>query len=478
MDTTNADQISPSATHSDPELAQPSNSLSPTVTDDDHDLNVKLSGQRWLVLLAVCVFGLLMTLAIETTPILHTILELLDLRIDKYLYITQTFYYVMALFSVPTAWFVDKYGIKLAIRVAAVLFLIQGTFRALVYYPDLPYWSQFKLFYYITTRLVGVQVFAIFLLLPLKVSESWFSASERSVAWTLMFSQLNIGSCIASFIYPKILKTLEDIKILAYLNIVCVLVTTLTSFICVTKSQPDHPPSKRMAEATKDKSSFLVSIKKMLKHRDILIHLIHNSIFESAILSESNVIQDIFTSTGHAEEFAGNVISANALISLVMQIILSSFIHKVKNITMSCKLSAFSQALIFVIYLGILAVPSPSWIVIGVSIILTICRSWTLPTFTNMSAYLACGTVSQATIIAASMTLTVLVMTVIQMTFISMIKISKKHTDYLEGLLFLGVATIINATGYLIFFTGRSAKVDEDENRVESSLESSASTPS
>lgn len=450
--------------HPDPGVDASTTSLGPILVDNDQP--VKLSKRRWLVLFALSIFGLSIAVTGDTSPILHLILKLLGLRIDKYLYITQIFYYTMAAVAIPTACLVDKYGIKFGVYTCAGLYVLHGFFRFLLYFPDLPGWSDFKIYYWVVSSFLSTIQLSIFFLLPLKVSETWFSESERSVAWTIMFSQLNVGTCFASFLYPRIMQEVMDIKILAYINIVCVSLSALITFTCINRSEPEHPPNKRVAEAAKDTTPFLVSFMKMIKHKDIMVHLIHMSIFESVTLSMGSATQDIFTSVGFTEVFAGNFMAINAFVGLVMQIIMARFIHKVENITLTCKLSSALQVGVLVMYLVTLMLPGISgWGIIAVSVLLQMCKSWVAPNFTNMTAHLACGTVSQATIIGSSMTVTVATMTVIQTSFVSLIKITDKTTNYDNSLLFLAILAVVNEAIYLTIFKGQSkSKVIENES--------------
>lgn len=434
------------------------------------DNNIRLSKRRWLVLFALSVLGFSVALTNDTSPIFHVILKLLELNTHEYIYINQLFNYIMAAIAVPVAWLVDKYGIKCAIYTAAALFIMNGIVNALLYYPELPGWSNNKMYYFITSQFIGTMLFSIYILLPLKVSENWFSESERSVAWTFMISQLSVGVCIASFTFPRIMSKAEDVKILAYINIIFVFINALVTLTCVTKSEPEHPPNKRIAEASNDTKPFLVSIIKMLRHKSIVLHLIHMSIFESIGLSLQKILQDIFTSVGYSEIFAGNFMSVTALVTLVMTISLASFVHKLKNVTLTCKLGSIAQAVLFIVYLITLMLASPEWILITVGIIFTVCRSWAAPIFTNMTANLACGTVSQATVVGFSVTLTLIAMTVVQLIFAALMDVSGKVTNYSKSLFFLVILSIINSAIYIIFF-GQSLKTlegDQQDETIES----------
>lgn len=455
-------------------LLQSSASMNPILQssssiNDVPENEFKLSKRRWLVLMAFSLFGLTIALTDITSPILILFLELLDLDIKEYNYLQPIFYYVMVIFAFPTAMFVDKYGIKRAMHTSAGLFVIHGFIRALMFFPELPYHSKIKFPCYIISSMFGVEMMTMFFLLPMKVSETWFSSSERSVAWAFMISQLNVGICIASFVYPRIITTLKDFKILAYVNIACVIVTAVSSILLVTRAEPEHPPNERVAKANKETPrSFKKSLVKMVKHRDMLVHLIHLAIFESLTLSVDSNLQDILKSIGLDGIFTGNLMSANAFITIIMQVLVAFFVNAVKNHTFNCKLGSFLQGILFAVYLLTIIMPQKSWILVSISFFLTVCKSWVTPNFTNMTAHLSCGVVSQATVVGFTMFLIVIVKTVINIIFTKLIVISGEDTHYYEhALIFLCVLSLLNEIFYLGFFHGQSnVNVDEGNQQI------------
>lgn len=433
--------------------------VSSTISGDS-DKEFKLSSRRWLVLMACSIFGLAIALTDNISPILLLFLDLLDLNIQQYLYLQPLFHYVMMASAFPIALFVDKYGIKIALRTSAGLFVLHGFLRAYLFYPDLPFQSSLRLPCYIISIMVGAEMMTIFFLLPLKVSETWFSSSRRTVAWAFMMSQINVGVCFGSYFYPRIVTKVNDFKILAHINIVCVIITAISSVILVQKSEPKYPPNERAVKASNEPPrSFRKSIIEMIKHRDIVLHLLHVATFESLTQCIGSVLQPVLKSIGYDEIFIGNLMFVNSFITIVMQIFLAFFVHSMRDPTLICKAGSFLHGLLFTVFILIIISPQSSWMLVGVSTILTVCRSWALPNFTNMTAHLACGIVSQATIIGFSMSLAVFILTVINLVFTKLIGESGKGSqhDYNYSLVFLCILTLVNELIYLGFFQGRAA---------------------
>lgn len=419
----------------------------------------KLSKQRWLVLFAITLYGLLCAATGEFSVILNTMLKLLELPLDKYIYIGQLFMYLPAISTIPTAWFIDRYGFKVVMYVAVVFMLIRSFFRALMFYPDYPNWQRFKLVYWIISGLAASQSAAIFFCTPLKISENWFAESERSIAWTIMISSYSIGGAIASFIFPRFIHNVSDVKPLAYLNFISGIVVAIVAVSCITRSKPKHPPSERTIKSAAKKLPWLSSIKKMFKQRDIVLHIMHEIIFDCMLLAVLTVIQDILTRSGHSEIFVGNIMSINSILSVIVVVILAAFVHRVTDITLACKLASITRALVFVVHLLTMLYPTEEWIILAVSVIFIICKSWALPNNNNMTANLVSGTVSEATIAGVSTTLFVIMASVGQVAFVKLIRKNELgESDYTRSMTMACMVCVVNSLIYIIFFKGQKAK--------------------
>lgn len=421
----------------------------------------KTSKRRWAVLFAVSIFGLTSSLVDTEGPILHTMLELLELPLQKFVYIGLIFSYVPIITTVPTAWLIDRFGIRAALYGATLLMLVRNGSKALLFNPNLPHWKSFKLIYWIITSMTGMQILTTFFCTPLKISETWFSIEERSIAWTVIMSSTNIGASIASFAYPRIIHHVKDVTPLFYLNISCAIITAVAVFTCVTQSKPKHPPSERtLKSSNKEDVSYFKTIKRISLHKDMMIHLLHEAFFDGVYYAVMSVYQDILISSCHSKIFIGNLMSINSIISLIMLIGLSSFVHRIKNIVLICKIGSFFRLILFIVFLISLLFPIDDWIVLLTSISYSICKSWSLPNFNNMTAFLASGNVSEATASSFQVTLTIATVTINQIAFMSLVKINPQtgKSDYTDSIIFSSIGAIACSAMYLIFFHGKVAK--------------------
>lgn len=428
-----------------------------------------LSRRRWAILFAISLFGLTNALTGDLSSILHTMLNLLDMPLNKYVYTQQLMSYISVVGTFPTAWFIDRYGIRISMYLATILLLIRDIARALLFNPDLPNWTNMKLVYWIASLVSNSQLMTVFYCLPLKISENWFATSERSVAWTVMMSSVSIGASIAAYSFPRFIDQTKDVKPLFYLNLGSGIATAFVILFCVTKSNPKHPPNERTAISLSIPIKYLKSIKRTFKQKDIMLHLLHEAIFEGLFLSELTVIQDILTSSGHDKIFVGNLMSINALVSVVMIVSLATFVHRVQNKVLACKVASLIRALLFIAYSNAMLHPLPGWVVLLSSIVFCICRSWALPNFNNMTAQLVSGIISEATIAGFAITLTVITMTTSQVAFVELISPTEDgKSDYTYSITFATVVCIVNTLAYLLFFQGQTSSSRGNEPEVQS----------
>lgn len=303
----------------------------------------------------------------------------------------------------------------------------------------------------------------IYIPFKIQVSQNWFPSHEWSFSWTIMMSSSNIGISIASFLLPRFVHEINDVYILFYVNIACAVAITIIVLLCVTKSEPTHPPSERMATSMSRQISYFKSIKLALKQRDLMIHILQEAIFEGITYSILMILQDILTSSGHSRIFVGNLMSITAILSVVSIISLSTLVHRVRNTILACKIAVFLRtALIIPFFLAILW-PTPGWIVLTVTLISNLSRSWASPNLSNMTAHLASGVIPEATIAGVSVTVTILFMSISQMIFVQLSKTTPHGDhDYTHSMIFATVICLFDAFVYIFFFKGESSKREED----------------
>lgn len=445
------------------------NTSSELETSSQHSLvvqgeTIKLSQRRWLILAGVTIVALLYSFANQTSPVLDVMIKVVGIDKDKYFYLERLFGYQMALISIPTARFVDRFGIRLSMYLMAVLTAIHAILKGLLYSIHFPNWQHYRLSYYIASNFVNIQILAIYMCLPLKISEVWFADSEKSFAWSMMSSLNGISIALASYLYPKLIPRIEDVKLLFHISTACAVITVITIFVTITKSKPKHPANTRMAkDPARDKQSLWVSIKKMSKQRDLSLDLIHSAVFNSIYSAMVGNIPDILESAKRSEVFTGDLNSIFNLLHMTLTMTFANFVHLVRNPTRTCKTASFFQAILYVTYLFVMLTPNPAWLLYMSALTFAMVKSWAVPNFTNMQAHLACGTVSYATIVGVGITVACIANTLIGIPFVALIKIDKKGTDYTWAIAFISIVCMVNEAVFLTLFQGKSAKQMEEE---------------
>lgn len=436
-------------------------------TGQPQQLTFKLSRQRWLVLLAMAIYGLFVAALSEFRPILSVLLKLLELDITDYTYIKQMFMYLPALTSIPTGWFIDKYGLKATMYVATLFMLIGNGFRYLMFNPQWANSAQLRVGCWIVSGFAAVQGAGIYFCAPLKVSENWFGESERSIAWTVLISAYNIGSSVASFLLPRIVTGVGDIRYLAYINLISGLAVAAGIFVFIDRSKPKSPPSERMVKSSQTNLPWLRSIKRMLGQRDIILHLVHETIYESMTLAAHSFIQPILVRSGHSSVFVGNVLSINSLLSVVMMIALATVVHRIRDVTSTCKLASVIRTFGFILHLYSMLYEFSDGVVLALAVLYVVCKCWSLPNNNNMTAHLICGTISEATVTGVSVTLYT---TFASISSIAFVKFRKEdgsdHGDYTESIAMASIVCLLNSAVYLVLFRGQPAAKQDAANET------------
>lgn len=425
-----------------------------------------LSKRRWAILLALVVHGICGGLSGETGTILHTYLEILDMTLQEYVYVSQIFM-LFNIFATPIcSYLIDKHGIKSTMLIVAVLVSIRDMSRALLFNPDLPYWAMLKRIYWVVSVLCGTQVTVIYYCIPLKLSETWFAASERSFAWTAIISAPSIGMSIAAFVLPRFINNVADVKPLFYANIVYMIVTSLFIVLCINRSEPEHPPSERMMKSSITQVSLFDSFKKVIREPNIVLHLMHEVMYLSIFTTVMDLVQDILTSTQHSKVFVGNLVSLCSIVGVVMQVIFSTCIHWFEDTTIICKTASVAVTTLFITHLSTMIYPFQDWTVLLIALILTTFRCWQAPNYNNMTAHLATGIVSQATIAGMVVTSCTIMMSVTRIGIVSLIKKKDGRNDYSLVLLVISAMVIANSLVYCIFFKAKTRATNSDNQSV------------
>lgn len=418
--------------------------------------------------------------------ILHTIVELLEMPINEYVYISQIYFYVIPIFGLPTAWFVDRFGFKKSILLCLFLSNIRNALRALTFAPNLPYYKDMRVFYWFTNNMLLQQVVCIYYCLPLKISECWFSSSERSIAWSLMIVTPILGAACSALTVPRFVHGPHSTQILVYINIISAIISTIVILLSVTRSKPKYPPSLRAKlnetfssdstennqtnndelddddgnKISKPKHNLVITnLKHLFTDKNVVVLIIAIASFDAFVVTINSILQDVLSASGFTSLNTGQFIAIMFLASALLQTLGSFLVKPSKNDddgidedkkqqqqefqndeellakneykkkVRNCKLYMSISCLTFVSYcltLSLRDYPDQQWwLAIVASLIYTLIRFWAMPSYIDLLAHLISGSISQPIAGAFQMTAQALLTVLFSVVFVYLRRVDK-----------------------------------------------------
>lgn len=204
------------------------------------------------------------------------------------------------------------------------LISLRGVCRFLLFSSELPFWSQLRLVYFILANVSAASADALYYTLPLKLSETWFPAAERTLAWSVLEMAPHLGAGATSIIIPWLIRGLEDVYLLAHINAIATLISCLLVLICVTRSEPKYPPSERLSKSTEaSKVSLIQGVKLLVTNKSVSLLTLAVCCLDGAYLVINFFIADILEALGHHKMLAGCYLAIACLGGGFAQIVLS-----------------------------------------------------------------------------------------------------------------------------------------------------------
>lgn len=269
----------------------------------------------------ICSFGQVN----ESSSILSVFVGLLGMSLEQYIYLSQMFLYIPLLISIPGAWLLDRFGLQVAVYVTLFLAVIRNSARVLLFSADLEGWKEYRLAYWLVTGVAQISVVVIYYLLPLKVSENWFSARERPIAWTMLGVMPTVGTAIVQLIIPHFVHDTKTIHPLIYLNLVGVAVSIVAILGCVNRPQPRRPPTERSLHSKQVSGEPVwLKLKRLMLDWNVMVQMVTGATFAALGAAINSVMQDIFEGAGLNQVFCGQFLATQALVSFGIQMFAST----------------------------------------------------------------------------------------------------------------------------------------------------------
>lgn len=373
--------------------------------------------------------------------------SLMDVSLHEYIYISQIFFYIIPIMGLPTAWFVDRYGFRTAINFCLLLVIIRNQIRALFFLPHLDYWKMFRFAYWLTFNLLQQWILVFYYSLPLKISENWFSASEMTVAWSLMIVAPIFGSACSSLSVPQYVLDTSLAYRLAWVNTAASVISALVVLSCITRSKPKYAPSERELKENHsiDEQSLVKNLQALARDKNVIIHLVVLCSYDTFVITINSILQDVLSASGFSAVETGRFLAIMALASVVLQVWGAALLPSVADSRSAkkldgeqrlrkCKLYILLLCLTFCLYsiaLTLRDYPEQQWwLAVGSSLVYTLLRFWATPLYNDLLAHLISGSVSQPTVAAVQMILQALFSVIFSVVFVYL-----RQVDTLEDLL-------------------------------------------
>lgn len=339
--------------------------------------------------------------------ILNVTLELLGLtnNLKKYNLLSQLMSNVpLLVFSPLAAHLLNRCGVRKCLYISVVLISIRSGARILLFVPSLTQnWISFRFVYWIVAQLAACAIIAIYYSLPLKISENWFSASERTFAWSAIAIAPQVGSGITSLILPRVIKSTIDLPKLAVANLVALIVSALLTLACIKRSKPLHPPSARFGPSARtSKLSLGKSALSILTRPQLLLFIFFSTVLESGYEAIGALLADILSAANFDAIFAGQMLAILGFSNAFAQLFLSATIKDIpdgekQQSTYMYKIIAFMTIASFISYTYALSVEHQTfwWIIPAVCLVSILVKQVAVVNLKNLSTYLISGIVSE-----------------------------------------------------------------------------------
>lgn len=412
------------------------------------------------------------------SPILSIIVALLGLKVDRYFYLQQMFYYVSPIVAIPTAWFLDRFGLRVFVYVCIGLTAIRNGSRALLFYPDAPYWLELRFVYWFVSGVTTMQIVVGYYSLPLKVAENWFPKEERSLAWTCIALAPQLGVALGGVTLPHLVTDVEHTYPLTYLNLAGTIITALVLLSGVSRSLPKHPPSnRRIKAATADSQGIKRNILHLMRNRNLIIQVLVTCPINCVGDFFTSILQDILGAAGLSHVFTGNFLASMTLMAATSQ--LAGSLALGRKAARSTREEASSRGCKIVLTLQCIALLGYTlslsqqnwlkthwWVTVIAGVLSTVLKSFGSPIFANMSAQLMAGSVTEATMGAVSSISYCITMSIYSTTFVYLRREDADgRANYSRSMMFASGLVAVSAVVYLVFFHVKKPVETDDRER-------------
>ncbi|CAF0888179.1 unnamed protein product [Adineta ricciae] len=290
-------------------------------------LEFKVYRRRWLYLLCICLANLSNSILwINFASIANYAKVYFDVSYAAVNWLSLIFMVVCGIFTLPSTWAIDRFGIRFGILTGVWLNLIGGSFRVISTWGFVSVHGRYPIVF--TGQLICsfAQTFTLFL--PTKFAFAWFPEHQRTLANSLCFATNFLGVFIGTVTPPLIVPNEHKIPLLLYLTLIPAILAAALS-LTVRSSQP---PTPSCLAALDVKTPYRLVFKKLITSKSYLILFATIGIGLSNNNTLSTLLQQIMCPFGYDNIAVGLCIGSFIIFGLIGCIVMGYIADKTKKL--------------------------------------------------------------------------------------------------------------------------------------------------
>ncbi|CAF0829360.1 unnamed protein product [Rotaria sordida] len=323
------------------------NEISPSPTIGETPTEFKVYRRRWLYLICICLANMSNAILwINFASIANLAKNYFNVSYGDINWLSLIFMVVCSIFTLPSTWAIDRFGIRFGILTGVWLNLTGACFRVISTWGFVSIKSRYSIVFIGQFICAFAQTFTLFI--PAKFSFSWFPESQRTLATSLCFAANFFGVFVGTVLPPIIVSHEDKIPLLLYLSLIPAFLAAVLS-LTVRSSQPPTPSCLSSLDV---KSPYKFVFKKLLTSKSYLILFFTVGFGLSNNNTLSTLLQQIMCPFGYNDIAVGLCIGCFIIFGLIGCIVMGIIADKTKKLEELTKI-LYSFGVISLICIGL-----------------------------------------------------------------------------------------------------------------------------
>lgn len=287
----------------------------------------KVYRRRWLYLVCLCLANMSNAILwINFASIADKAKDYFDASYNAINWLSLIFMVVCSLFTLPSTWAIDRFGIRFGILTGVWLNVAGGSIRVISTFGFVHPGGRYPIVFIGQLLCAFAQTFTLFI--PTKFAFIWFPEHQRTLANSLCFATNFLGVFIGTVLPPIIVSSVDKMPLLLYLALIPASLAAILSF-SVRSSQPPTPSCLASLDV---KIPYGSVFKKLLKSKSYLILFSTVGIALSNNNTLSTLLQQIMCPFGYDDIAVGLCIGSFIIFGLIGCIVMGFIADKWKKL--------------------------------------------------------------------------------------------------------------------------------------------------